>query len=178
MTVRLSGWRPATWRQVLLPATGTLGDLDWAIHVLFGWGFDHLHVFRAGRRVFSDPAIPLDDAEDEHDVRLNRLFSNGIRKLTYTYDLGAGWEHEIVLEKLVPMPANGPALACTAFAGDSPLEYPQSEDDDGEPIADPVLTRPYRLDKVNATLASGHYIVDEEFGYDDDPDDEAHPPCG
>jgi hypothetical protein len=172
VTVRLSRWQPATWRQVLVPATDNLGNLDWVIHVLFGWSLDHLHIFQAGRRTFSDPDIPLDDAEDEHAVRLGHLFATGVRKLGYTYDLGAGWEHEIVLEKLVPMSAGRPALTCTAFAGDNPLEYPQLEDDDGEPIADPVETRPFRLDAVNATLASGHYVVDEEFGYDDDAGDD------
>jgi hypothetical protein len=62
VTVRLTRWRPATWRRVLIPATDNLGSLDWVISVLFGWGGDHLHVFRAGRRRFSDPAFPLDDA--------------------------------------------------------------------------------------------------------------------
>jgi hypothetical protein len=33
------------------------------------------------------------------------------------------------------------------------------------------VTTPFRLDKVNATLASGHYAVDDEG--DDDLDDES-----
>jgi hypothetical protein len=163
VTVRLTGWRPATWRRVLLPATDSLGSLSWAISVLFGWGIDHLHVFQVGRRRFSDPAFPLDEAGDEDDVRLSRLFAAGERKLTYTYDLGAGWEHEIVLEKLTPKDAGQPGVRCLAFAGDSPLEYPELYDEeDGTEIAEPVLTRPFDLDKVNAVLASQVYEVDAE----------------
>jgi hypothetical protein len=46
--------------------------------------------------------------------------------------------------------------------GRSELEYPIMEDDDGDPIEDPVVTRPFQLDKVNATLASGHDNDDED----------------
>jgi hypothetical protein len=56
-----------------------------------------------------------------------------------------------------------------AFAGDSPLEYPVLEDDDGNPIPEPVVTRLFDLDRVNAVLASGHYDVDTW-----DPDDHTH----
>ena len=150
---------------VLIPATDSLGSLDRVISVLFGWGRDHVHVFRAGRRTFSDPGFSLDDAQDEDD-RLSRLFATGVRKLTYTYDLGTGWEHEIVLDKLIPPPPGRPGPRCVAFAGDSPLEYPVLEDDDGNPIPDPVVTRPFDLDRANAILASGHYDVDTW-----DPDD-------
>jgi hypothetical protein len=48
------------------------------------------------------------------------------------------------------------------------------EDDDGNPIADPVVTRSFDLDRVNAILASGHYDVDEWNPHDDldDADDD------
>jgi hypothetical protein len=128
MTVRLSRWRPVTWRRVLIPATDSPATLDWVISVLFGWGCDRLHVFRAGRRTFTDPVFPLDEAQDEDDAWLSRLFATGVRTLTYTYDLGAGWEHEIVLDKLVPTPPGQPGARCVAFAGGSPLEYPVLED--------------------------------------------------
>ncbi|HEY6797873.1 MAG TPA: plasmid pRiA4b ORF-3 family protein [Kineosporiaceae bacterium] len=170
VTVRLAGWRPAPWRRVLIPATDSLGTLGWAISVLFGWGGDHLHLFRAGRRAYTDPAFPLDEADDEDDARLSRLFATGVRKIAYTYDFGARWEHEILLDRLVPAPPGRPGPRCLAFAGDSPLEYPELEDDDGNPIRDPVMTRRFDLDRVNAILASGHYDVD---GWDphDDPGD-------
>jgi len=167
VTIRLSRWRPATWRRVLIPATANLGTLAWTIAVLYGWGFDHLHVFEAGPRRYTDPFYPLDGADDEDDARLSRLYATGTRKLTYTYDLGACWEHEIALEHLVPIEPGQPTLRCTAHAGDSPLEYPVLEDDDGNPIDDPVVTRPFQLDKVNATLACGHYTVDDEDDEDE-----------
>jgi hypothetical protein len=154
VTIRLSRWRPATWRRVLIPAADSLGTLAWTIAVLFGWGFDHLHVFEIGPRRFTDPLYPLEGADDEDDARLSLLFATGIRTFGYTYDLGACWEHEIVLSRMVPIEPGQPTLRCVAYAGDSPLEYPLLEDDDGNPIDDPVATRPFHL-AVNTTLASG-----------------------
>ena len=171
LTVRLTRGRTATWRRVLVPATDNLGSLSWVICVLFGWDGDHLHVFRVGRLSFTDTAFPLEETQDEDDVRLSRLFATGVRKLTYTYDLRVGWEHEIILEKLVPMVAGQPTLRCLAFAGDSPLEYPVLYDEYQNMITDPVVTRPFNLDKVNATLASGHYVVGD-FDLDEDEDED------
>ena len=163
VTVRLSRWRPATWRRVLIPATASLGTLAWTIAVLFGWGvFDHLHVFTIGARRYTDPFRPLEGADDEDDARLSRLFATGVRRFRYTYDLGACWEHEITLERVIPSEPGQPTLRCVAYAGDSPLEYPVLEDDDGNPVDDLVVTRPFHLDRANATLASGHYTVDDE----------------
>jgi hypothetical protein len=105
---------------------------------------------------------------DEDEVRLSRLFAGGIRAFRYTYDLGACWEHEVTLEKLVPRSTGAPALSCAGFAGDSPVEYPILEDDDGNPIDDPVVTTPFQLEKVNAVLASGVY--DADAYHEDDGD--------
>jgi hypothetical protein len=74
-------------------------------------------------------------------------------------------------------------LACLAFAGDSPLEYPEEElnEDSGEDLDEdlgerrPVArTRPFRLDRVNATFASRHYVVDEDLDeeFDEELDEE------
>ena len=147
-----------------MPATDSLGGLSWVISVLFGWGGDHLHVFRIGERSYSDSYVQLEGTGDEGEARLARLFCTGVTKIEYTYDLGACWRHEIVLEKLLPRTPAQATLQCREFAGDSPVEYPEEdldEDPDGRrPVAQ---TRPFRLDRVNATFTSRHYVVDEEF---------------
>jgi len=99
----------------------------------------------------------------------------GVRKLTYTYDRGAGWGHEIVLDKLVPAPPGQPTPRCVAFAGGSPLEYPVLEDEDGNPMAGPVVTRPFDLKRVNAILTSGRYNVDG-WDHEDDAEDQPDEP--
>src|SRR5712691_8876366 len=54
LKVWLSGSRPPIWRRVRLPVMATLGDLHDVIQVLFGWDGDHLHVFQAGKKRYSD----------------------------------------------------------------------------------------------------------------------------
>jgi hypothetical protein len=52
-------------RRVRLPVTATLGGLHNVIRVLFGWDGDHLHVFRAGKKQYSDPLMDLDGTAEE-----------------------------------------------------------------------------------------------------------------
>jgi hypothetical protein len=90
--------------------------------VLFGWDGQHLHTFTVGRNRYSDPLYELDDTEDEYQVRMAAAFAADT-KIGYEYDFGAGWRHEITVEKTLP---RGPARSypvCTAFKGASPVEY-------------------------------------------------------
>src|SRR5213083_2893730 len=70
LKVSLSGSRPPIWRRVRLPVMATLGDLHDVIQVLFGWDGDHLHVFQAGKKQYSNPLMDLEQTGDEEAVRL------------------------------------------------------------------------------------------------------------
>ena len=100
LKVSLPGSRPPIWRRVRLPVTATLADLHDAIQVLFGWDGDHLHVFQAGKKQYSDPFVNLEGTADEGAVRVRDVLTPG-GKISYTYDLGACWEHEIMLEQML-----------------------------------------------------------------------------
>jgi Plasmid pRiA4b ORF-3-like protein len=102
LKVSLSGSRPPMWRRVRLPATVTLGDLHDVIQVLFGWDGDHLHVFQAGKKQYSAPLMDLDETRNEEAIRLRDAMARNAGKISYTYDLGACWEHEITLEQTLP----------------------------------------------------------------------------
>nr|MDQ2874536.1 plasmid pRiA4b ORF-3 family protein [Actinomycetota bacterium] len=145
LKVSLAGARPPIWRRVQLPVTATLGDLHEAIQVLFGWDGDHLHVFDAGKKQYSDPFMDLEGAGDEEEVRVRDALAPGTRKITYTYDLGARWEHEITLEQTVERAPGRDYPVCVAFKGDSPVEY-WSEDE-------PEQAPPFSVATVNRVLA-------------------------
>jgi len=113
--------------------------------VLFGWDGDHLHVFQAGKKHYSDPFVNLDETGDELAVRVRDVLTPG-GKIRYTYDLGACWEHEITLEKVLPLDPGQEYPACVGYQGDSPVEY-WSEDDPEEP-------EPFNLAEVNRRLAA------------------------
>jgi hypothetical protein len=146
LKVSLAGSRPPIWRRVRLSVTATLGDLHNVIRVLFGWDGDHLHVFQAGRKQYSDPLMDLDGTRDEEAIRLGDAMARNSGKISYTYDLGACWEHEITLEQTLPGDRGQDYPVCVAYKGDSPVEY-WSEDDPEEP-------EPFDLAEVNRRLAA------------------------
>lgn len=146
LKVSLACSRPPIWRRVRLPVTATLGDLNNVIQVLFGWDGDHLHVFQAGRKQYSDPLMDLDGTRDEETIRLRDAMARNSGKISYTYDLGAYWEHEITLEQTLPGDRGQDYPVCVAYNGDSPAEY-WSEDDPEEP-------EPFDLADVNRKLAA------------------------
>jgi hypothetical protein len=146
LKVSLSGSRPPIWRRVRLPVTSTLADLHQVIRVLFGWDGDHLHVFQAGKKQYSDPLMDLDETRDEEAIRLRDAMARNAGKIGYTYDLGACWEHEITLEQTLPRDRGQDYPVCVAYKGDSPVEY-WCEDDPEEP-------EPFHLAEVNRMLAA------------------------
>jgi hypothetical protein len=146
LKVILTYSRPPIWRRVLVPATAVLGELHSVIQVLFGWDGDHLHAFTVGAKQYSDPLYLHDlDMGDEFAVRLRDVFTGTTKKIRYEYDFGASWRHEIVLEKVREREPGAAYPVCVAFAGGSPVEYPD-EDDPEEP-------KPFDLAKTNGRLA-------------------------
>jgi hypothetical protein len=146
LKVALTGFRPPLWRSVQLPAVATLGDLHEVIQVLFGWDGDHLHFFTVRKRQYSDPFVSLDGTGDEEELRVRDALAEGTKKISYEYDLGASWQHEITLETTLAREPGRDYPVCTGFKGDSPVEY-WSEEDPEEP-------QPFNLAEINKKLAA------------------------
>ncbi len=97
---------PSIWRRVLVPANLTLGELHDVIQISMGWLDSHLHQFRQGEAIYSDPKFELDEDPsitviDERKVKLNKVFSKPSDALVYEYDFGDDWRHLIEFEKIV-----------------------------------------------------------------------------
>ena len=126
--------RRCCWRRVLLAENATLGLLHRVITVLFGWDDDHLHAFTVGRRRYADPFHDLEETASEDAMPLYRALPSPRSKVSHTYDFGASWEHEIVLEAVLddhPLPHP----ECIAGQGDNPIEYYDPDDPaDPEPF--------------------------------------------
>src|SRR6266446_5542618 len=114
LKVSLADFRPPIWRRVRLPVTATLADLHEVIQVLFGWDGDHLHLFQLGKKQYGDPFGHLEGTGDEAAVRIRDAVASG-GKITYTYDLGASWEHEITLGKTLPRDHGQHYPVCVEF---------------------------------------------------------------
>jgi Plasmid pRiA4b ORF-3-like protein len=144
LKVSLTGFRPPIWRRVRLPVTATLADLHVVIQVLFGWDGDHLHLFHVGKKQYSASYPHLEETGYDDEVRVRDAAAAG-GKITYTYDLGTEWRHEITVEKTLVRDPGQDYPLCVAFRGDSPVEY-WSEEDPSEP-------EPFDLADVNRKLA-------------------------
>src|SRR5262249_22515514 len=123
LKVSLAGSRPPIWRRGRLPVTATPRDLHDVLQVLFGWGGRHLPVFRAREQKYSHPLMDLDVTRDEEAIRLRDAMARNAGKISYTYDLGACWEHEITLEQMLTGDRGQDYPVCVAYKGDSPVEY-------------------------------------------------------
>jgi hypothetical protein len=119
LKIALQHVRPACWRRVRIPASATLGDLHEVIQVAFAWDGDHLHGFTIGRRRYGDPYF---DAEhDENKITLAAAF-RARKTISYTYDFGDDWRHEITLEKVAEPTSTATHPVCVDGRGDAPVE--------------------------------------------------------
>lgn len=144
LKVTLRYVRPACWRRVLVPSDVTLGDLHEVIRIAFAWDDEHLHLFTVGPRRYGNPFFGCD--YDEDAITLSAALARTRTPIRYVYDLGDGWEHEIVLEKTVEPDASLTYPICVDGRGDSPVEDWNEEFDDAAWI-------PFDLEDINTRLA-------------------------
>lgn len=114
LKIILKDSKPPIWRRLVLPSSATFWELHIAIQDSFGWNDYHLHEFfissaRARNTVRINIPNPADDIFDEEKDPLDEsktLLSEYVhkqqQKITYVYDFGDNWTHQIVLEKVLP----------------------------------------------------------------------------
>jgi hypothetical protein len=67
-----------------------------------GWTDSHLHRFEANGKCYGVPDLGLGlDEENEDEIRLDQVLRLAEDRMIYEYDFGDGWEHEVVVEKLL-----------------------------------------------------------------------------
>ena len=112
--------KPPVWRRIAVPAALTLDLLHEVIQQAMGWEDGHLHAFGTPRRDYGIPDPELGHA-DERKVTVAEVLAGPGARMLYTYDFGDDWEHDIVLEKVLP-PDPAVALSCLAGKGACPPE--------------------------------------------------------
>jgi hypothetical protein len=106
LKVTLLGIKPPIWRRFHVPGDMNLGKLHQVIQEVMGWEESHMHQFKVGK-IYYGTTYPDDfdgmlETRDERKARLNELASRPKAKFIYEYDFGDSWEHEIVVEKILP----------------------------------------------------------------------------
>lgn len=118
LKVELKGAKPPIWRRVLVPNDINLEKLHEVIQDSMGWYNCHLHHFFDGKKYYQ---IPFDDDDgfwgepplDERKYKLSKFLKKEKQTLIYEYDFGDGWEHKIILEKILPFDLETKLPTCT-----------------------------------------------------------------
>jgi hypothetical protein len=117
--IMLRNYRPLVWRRIEINCAATFEELHEAIQEAFGWSGMHLHDFTFKNPQFFNKiqrieGIPptrgteFDDGWEmegdykEDQAKLYEIFSLGVSRVLYTYDFGDNWEHNIILEAVLP----------------------------------------------------------------------------
>jgi hypothetical protein len=106
LKIDLKDIKPPIWRRVQTKDC-TLAKLHDLIQTCMGWDDYHLHEFEIRGERYGDPRQWEGDFGDgtevgkEGKVRLSQLADQGIKKISYTYDMGDNWEHVVQIEKVL-----------------------------------------------------------------------------
>ena len=97
---------PPIFRVLQIKGNANLNKLHHYIQGAMGWTDSHLHEFKIKGQRYQAEEQMYDDIDnpdmfDEREFRINKLLQEGDH-FEYIYDYGDCWEHEILVEKIIP----------------------------------------------------------------------------
>jgi hypothetical protein len=119
--VGLRGAKPPIWRRLEVPADIGLAKLHRVIQIAFDWDDSHMHVFETPYGSFGAADRELGHRA-EAPVTLEQIAPTAKSKVTYTYDFGDNWDHDIVVEKVLDRDAAAVYPRCTGGRKAAPPE--------------------------------------------------------
>jgi hypothetical protein len=144
-----------TWRRIAIREGQSLHDLHVAIFKAFDRFEDHLYSFylsnastsqyrkRSEGPEYTHPYTledggPMfsDEVESAAGVRIGELKLKPKQKITYLFDFGDSWWHDIQVEQIGLPAEKGDYPRILEKHGDSPPQYPEFEDDEGDFLDD------------------------------------------
>jgi hypothetical protein len=121
--VTLKGSKPPIWRRIQVAGETTLVQLHRILQRVMGWEGYHLYQFVVGGIEYGDPSILEEmEGEDARMVTLATLVRGEKDKFLYEYDFGDSWDHELLIEKMLPPEAGKHYPVCLAGKGACPPE--------------------------------------------------------
>lgn len=172
--ITLLGVTPAVWRLVACPGSLTLSTLHTVIQAAMGWKRAHPYEFESAAKTYREGADDEGKIGDPRETRLEQLDLAQGATLTYLYDKGDDWVHQIIVEGVAPSVATaglplllGGAGACPPEGSGGPGGYEEMvralkrpESDEGKAALkraggphDPALWNPADAAKALADLA-------------------------
>lgn len=99
-----------------------LVDFHRIIQTTMGWKNSHLHMFSDGIEIYSPKEFEVGDAKDSRKVKLGEVLQEEGSWINYEYDFVDGWEHDIILEKVLPPDSRLQIPKCMAGKRNCPPE--------------------------------------------------------
>lgn len=117
LKVTLQDSKPPIWRRILVPADITLSKLHRILQVTMGWSDSHLHQFIVADTYYgvSEPGAGFGmdmEVKNESRVKLDKIAPAEKSRIIYKYDFGDSWEHQILVEKILPAEEGAPYPLC------------------------------------------------------------------
>jgi Plasmid pRiA4b ORF-3-like protein len=104
LRIELEDIEPLIWRRVAVRTSVNLRAVHTVIQAAMGWLDCHLWEFEANGRTYS-MLIPDDPEWNERinnaaTTKLSALLTDGMREMSYIFDMGDNWQHRIIVERL------------------------------------------------------------------------------
>lgn len=124
LKITLKWSKPPIWRRVQVPANISLARLHQIIQDAMGWTDSHLHQFTIHGKHYgtSNPDGYGPPVTSESRAKLNAVGLGEKSHFHYEYDFGDGWEHEIMLEKVLQPEKGARYPICVKGKGACPPE--------------------------------------------------------
>ena len=124
LKITLKWSKPPIWRRVLVRADMKLDRLHEVIQIVMPWTDSHMHQFILGRTFYGMPDPEFADMGsetlNEKKFKVADLAPAAKQKFIYEYDFGDGWQHEVVVEKVLPRDRAFKHPTCLAGANACP----------------------------------------------------------
>jgi len=146
LRLRIKGVSPMIWRRLLVRGDSTIADLHFVIQIAFGWSDTYLNQFVINGKeygVYHDGGVNFGDNPEK--VHLSDVQFRVNEKFIYEYNFFDHWEHEIRVEKCLPVDATKTYPCCIGGHYAGPIE------DCGGPIAFMKLLEhysPWRIEEI------------------------------
>lgn len=121
--ITLRGISPLIWRRVLVASEQTIADLHYTLQILMGWSDLHLNCFVIHGKeygVYHDGGQGFADRATE--VSLATFAFRPSERFVYEYDFGDNWEHDIRVERLLPLESHRTYPVCIGGRRQGPPE--------------------------------------------------------
>jgi hypothetical protein len=123
LKIQLKGSKPVISRTLVVMNTVNLADLHEILQIAMGWEMEHSYEFKNAELSFVPPWFEFADGAFYSDFgQLRDLLKNQDDKMTYVYDFGDWWEHQITLEKVLPAGRSNTPTQLLKAKGDCPPE--------------------------------------------------------